>query len=127
MSLLHTAANGRCGFGEGTFASTHLLGWPHRVGLHLVSDSMVLELSEAELMVDVGRGRPVTRPSRDPFLAELRDFLDAATGGENRIRAPFAEALRTQRLTVAATNAAISGHNPGSSTGDERAALSVAR
>jgi predicted dehydrogenase len=111
----------------GTFASTHLLGWPHRVGLHLVSDRMVLELSEAELMVDVGRGRPITRPSRDPFLAELRDFLDAATGGENRIRAPFAEALRTQRLTVAATNAAISGRLPGSATSAERAPVSVGR
>jgi len=90
----------------GTFASTHLLGWPHRVGLHLVCDGMVLELSESELMIDVGRGRPVTRPTRDPFLAELRDFIDAATGGENRVRAPYAEALRTQRLTVAATEAA---------------------
>jgi predicted dehydrogenase len=90
----------------GTFASTHLLRWPHRIGLHLVSDGMVLELSEAELMIDVGRGRPITRPTRDPFLAELRDFIDAATGGENRIRTPYPEALRTQRLTVAATEAA---------------------
>lgn len=94
----------------GAFASTHLLRWAHRVGLHLVSDGMVLELSEGELMVDVGRGRPVTRASRDPFLAELRDFLAAATGAENRIRVPFAEALQTQRLTVAATEAANRGH-----------------
>jgi predicted dehydrogenase len=91
----------------GAFSSTHLLGWPHRIGLHLVSDGMVIELSEAELMVDIGRGRPVTRPTTDPFLAELRDFLSAATGGENRVRVPFAEALRTQRLTSAATRAAM--------------------
>jgi predicted dehydrogenase len=87
----------------GTFASTHLLRWPHRIGLHLVSDGMVLELSEFELMVDVGRGRPTTPARRDPFVAELRDFLDAAVGGDNRIRTPYAEALRTQRVTVAAS------------------------
>lgn len=89
----------------GTFASTHLLRWPHRIGLHLISEGMVIELSEFELMVDLGQGRPTTRPARDPFLAELRDFLAGASGGENRIRVPYAEALRTQRLTVAATAA----------------------
>jgi predicted dehydrogenase len=90
----------------GAISSTHLLRWPHRIGLHLIADGMVLELSESELMVDVGAGRPLTRPSVDPSRAELRDFLAAASGGENVIRAPFAEALRTQRLTVAATAAA---------------------
>src|SRR5450759_1049852 len=98
----------------GTFASTHLLRWPHRIGLHLVSDGMVLELSESELIIDVGQGRPVTRPGRDPFVAELRDFLAAVSGAENRIRAPFAEALRTPRLTVAATEAATARRRPGS-------------
>jgi predicted dehydrogenase len=98
----------------GVFASTHLPRWPHRIGLHLVSDGMVLELSEFELIVDVGRGRPATPPRRDPFVAELRDFLAAASGGEDRIRVPYAEALRTQRLTVAATEAATRGSSTGS-------------
>jgi predicted dehydrogenase len=92
----------------GTFASTHLLRWPHRIGLHLVSEALVIELSEFELMVDIGQGRPTTRATRDPFVAELRDFLAAASGGEDHIRAPYAEALRTQRLTVAATAAGSS-------------------
>ena len=93
----------------GSFASTHLLRWAHRIGLHLVCEGMVLEMTERDLMVDVGRGRPLTPATRDPFLAELRDFLEAASGGENRIRVPYAEALRTQRLTVAATEAALTG------------------
>ncbi len=104
----------------GTFASTHLLGWPHRVGLHVVSDGMVLELSEAELMVDIGRGRPVTRAGRDPFIAEMRDFLDAASGGLDRIRVPYSEALLTQRLTVAA-----SVEDPHSTAGPDRPAATV--
>jgi predicted dehydrogenase len=90
----------------GMFSSTHLLRWAHRIGLHLVSDAMVLELSESELMIDVGAGRPITRSIGDPFRAEMRDFLSAASGGENLIRASYAEALMTQRLTVAATQAA---------------------
>jgi predicted dehydrogenase len=90
----------------GAFSSTHLLRWPHRIGLHLVADGTVLELSEHDLMIDVGAGRPLIHPTVDPFKAELRDFLVAAGGGENVIRAPFAAALRTQRLTVAATQAA---------------------
>jgi predicted dehydrogenase len=105
----------------GAFSSTHLLRWPHRIGLHVVADGMVLELSESELMIDIGAGRPVTRPTGDPFVAELRDFFMAAGGGENRVRAPYAEALRTQRLTVAATEASdrrgvdpISMDTPGS-------------
>lgn len=111
----------------GTFASTHLLRWPHRIGLHLVSDGMVIELSERELMIDVGRGRPVTHPTRDPFVAELRDFLEAATGGDNRIRVPFAEALRTHRVTVAATDAAQAGRTIDLATGGARDALGVGR
>jgi hypothetical protein len=67
---------------------------------------VVLELSEFELIIDVGRGRPVTRAGRDPFREELRDFIVAAAGGDNRIRASYAEALRTQCLTVAATDVA---------------------
>ena len=91
------------------FSSTSLLRWPHRIGLHLVSEAMVIELSEFELMLDVGKGRPITKPAIDPFKAELRDFLTAAAGGPDRIKAPYAEALRTQRLTVAATKAARDG------------------
>lgn len=111
----------------GTFSSTHLLRWAHRIGLHLVSDGMVLELTEAELMVDVGAGRPVTRPSRDPFLAELRDFLAAVSGGENAIRTPYAEALRTQRLTVAATEAAQAAYDVpgGAADADGRATAGI--
>ena len=90
----------------GSVSSTHLPRWPHRIALHLVSDGQVLELSEFELMSDIGRGRPTTPARGDPFREELRDFLVAASGGEDRIRAPYAEALCTQRLTVAATRAA---------------------
>lgn len=93
----------------GTFTSTSLTRWPHRIGLHLVSEAMVLELSEFEIMIDVGRGRPVERATGDPFVAELTDFLVAAGGGKNGVRVPYAEALRTHRVAVAATESARHG------------------
>lgn len=93
----------------GAVASTSLLGWPHRIGLHLFSEGLAIELSEFELMVDVGQGRPVQRAEGDPFAREDRDFIDAVQGQPNRIRAPYAEALRSHRLAVMAARSAREG------------------
>lgn len=88
----------------GTIASTCLLNWPHRIGLHLFSEGMAIELSEFDLMIDVGNGRPVRRAEGNAFWREDRDFIDAVLGRENRIRVPYAEALKTHRLTMSAMN-----------------------
>ncbi|GGH10921.1 hypothetical protein GCM10007036_07720 [Alsobacter metallidurans] len=90
----------------GSVASTCLLRWPHRIGLHLFGDGLALELTEFELMVDVGAGRPVRGAQGDPFVREDRDFVDAVTGRPNRIRTPYAEALETHRLATAAARSA---------------------
>lgn len=86
----------------GNMASTCLLNWPHRVGLHLFSEHMAIELSEHEMMVDVGQGRPVEWNQGDPFVREDRDFIDAVQGKSNRIRCPYSEALKTHLVTTAA-------------------------
>jgi predicted dehydrogenase len=93
----------------GTIASTCLLNWPHRVGLHLFCEGMAIEMSEFELMVDVGRGRPIQKAEGDPFVREDRDFIDAVRGKMNRIRAPYAEAIKTHRLATAAARSAREG------------------
>lgn len=95
----------------GSVTSTCLLGWRHRVGLHLFAEGLAVELDEFGLMVDVGRGRPVRPAEVDPFLREDRDFVDAvrSRGGEDRIRVPYREALRTHRLCHAAARAAREG------------------
>lgn len=90
----------------GSVSAACVLRWPHRVGLHLFGDGLAVELSEFELMVDVGRGRPVRRAEGDPFVREDRDFLDAVQGRANVIRTPYAEALRTHRLAVAVARSA---------------------
>ncbi len=93
----------------GTMASTCLLNWPHRVALHLFGEGLAIELSEFELMVDVGKGRPIRHAEGDPFVREDRDFVDAVQGKPNRIRAPYAEALKTHRLVMAASQSARKG------------------
>ena len=93
----------------GSMSSTCLLNWPHRIGLHLFGEGMAIELSEFELMVDVGRGRPVQRAQGDPFVREDRDFIDAVQGTAHRIRVPYAEALKTHRLVTAAARSAREG------------------
>jgi predicted dehydrogenase len=93
----------------GSISSTCVLRWPHRIGLHLFSEGMAIEISEFELMVDVGQGRPVRQATGDPFFREDRDFIDAVQGKANRVRAPYHEALRTHRLTTAAARSAREG------------------
>ncbi len=93
----------------GTMASTCLLNWPHRIGLHLFCEGLAIELSEFDMMVDVGRGRPVQKAQGDPFVREDRDFIDAVQGKLNKIRAPYSEAIKTHRLTIAATHSAQEG------------------
>jgi predicted dehydrogenase len=93
----------------GSIASTCLLRWPHRIGLHLFCDAMAIELTEFDLMVDVGRGRPLRQAQGDPFIREDRDFIDAVRGKPDRIRVPYREALRTHRLALAAARSAREG------------------
>lgn len=93
----------------GTINSTCLLNWGHRVGLHLFGDGYAIELSEHDIMVDVGAGRPTRGAAVDPVMLEDRDFIDAVLGRENRIRCPYPEALATHRLALAAGRSAASG------------------
>lgn len=93
----------------GSISSTCILNWQHRVGLHLFGEGQVLEISEFDIMVDVGSGRPVKGQQGDPVVREDRDFIDAILGMGNRIRVPYGEALNTLRLTLAATRSAKEG------------------
>ncbi len=92
-----------------TLSATCLLGWNHRVGLHVFADRMAMEITDHDIMIDTGHGRPVRGADGDPVWREDRDFIDAVRGGENRIRAPYAEALATHRVALAVARAATTG------------------
>lgn len=107
-----TATAGTLRFASGAIANlsaTCLLRWNHRVGLHVFSDSLALEITDHDLMVDVGRGRPVRQADGDPVWREDRDFVEAVMGRENRIRCPYAEALETHRVALALSQSAHTG------------------
>jgi predicted dehydrogenase len=93
----------------GTLAATCLLRWSHRIGLHLFGDGLAIELSEREIMVDVGRGRPVRQSLEDPVALEDRDFIDAVRGIPSRIRCPYREALKSHRVALAIARSARTG------------------
>ena len=52
----------------GTLSTTCLLRWGHRIGLHLFADALAIELSDREIMIDVGRGRPIRSAAADPVF-----------------------------------------------------------
>lgn len=85
----------------GNLASTCLLNWGHRVGLHLFGEGLAIELHERDLMIDVGEGRPMQHAQVDPVRLQDRDFIDAVRGEPNRIRCPYGEALKTHRVALA--------------------------
>ena len=90
-------------------AATCLLRWNHRVGIHVFADGLAMEISDHDLMVDVGRGRPVRRAEGDPVWRQDRDFIDAVQGRSNHIRCPYAEALKTHRVALAVARSAREG------------------
>ena len=107
-----TASGATLRFASGaiaTLSATCLLRWTHRVGLHVFADGLALELTDHDLMVDVGRGRPVRGAAGDPVWRQDRAFLDAAKGGENRLRCSYAEALATHRVALALVRSARDG------------------
>lgn len=93
----------------GTLASTCLLRWPHRIGLHLFGDGLAIEISDHDIMIDVGEGRPIQRTEGDPVWREDRDFIDAVRGGPNHIRCPYPEALRTHETALAIERSIATG------------------
>ncbi len=95
----------------GNVASTCLLAWPHRIGLHLFSDALAIELSEASMNVRSAEATGAYAAQVDPFVLEDRAFIDAVQGKENRIRASYAEALKTHRITIAAEESARTGRS----------------
>lgn len=107
-----TASTAALRFASGAIANlsaTCLLRWNHRTGLHVFADGLALELTDHDIMIDTGHGRPVRAADGDPVWRQDRAFLDAVAGRENRIRASYAEALKTHLVALAVTRSAREG------------------
>ena len=98
----------------GTLASTCVLDWRHRVGLRLVAEGAVLDLTERsltdhELRVTTAEGERVVRSAQDAVADGDQAFVAALRGGSASSVPPYAEALRTQALVLAADRSARDG------------------
>ncbi len=91
-------------------ASTCLVHYPHRIGLWLYAQDLVAECGEFTLRIEQPEGTEVYEPQVDPFLAEDQAFMRAVQSGrQDLVRVPYAEALRSHRLTMRAVAAAGAG------------------
>lgn len=84
-----------------TVTATSLLRAKARAGVEFFSPGRRIEVTETHFGVDEGDG---WRPRPDAGNAKIRvdrDFIDAVQGHANRIRAPYASALRTHRVACA--------------------------
>lgn len=107
-----TASTAALRFASGAIANlsaTCLLRWNHRVGLHVFADGLALELTDHDIMVDTGHGRPVRGADGDPVWRQDRAFLDAVAGRENRIRASYSDSLETHLVALAVARSARDG------------------
>ncbi|GGD57899.1 hypothetical protein GCM10011411_17420 [Aurantiacibacter arachoides] len=107
-----TASSASLRFADGAianFAATCLLGWNHRVGLHLFGDGFAVEITDHDVMIDVGAGRPVTPNHSDPVWRQDRAFVEAVMGHGNAIRCTYRDALETLRVTEAVSQSARTG------------------
>jgi predicted dehydrogenase len=94
----------------GTVVTTSLAATKHRAGVEVVADGLVAELTETELTVTDGDGRRTRSATVDPREAVDAEFVAAVrAGAPDRVRVPYAEALRTHRLACAIGAAAGGG------------------
>lgn len=107
-----TASSASLRFEDGTignFAATCLLGWNHRVGLHLFGDGFAIEITDHDVMIDVGAGRPVTPNGSDPVWRQDRAFVEAVMGRANTIRCTYRDAFESLRVVDAVARSVRSG------------------
>jgi predicted dehydrogenase len=92
-----------------SLASSCLLPARLRAGVELFGDGVRVDLREAGCTVERD-GRTRTWTGGDEAKRRVdRDFIDAIQGRANRIRAPYAAALRTHRLGVTLSRSAAQG------------------
>ena len=108
-----TASTATLRFASGaiaTLSATCLLRWGHRIGLHVFADALAIELTDHDIMVDVGRGRPTRRRRGRSGLARgprlRRCGAAAARTGYGR---PMPRRSQTHRVALAVARSARTG------------------
>lgn len=91
-------------------ASSCLVHYPHRIGLWLYAEDLIVECREFSLRIEEPQGTQTYEPQVDPFFVEDQAFIHAVQAGDTLgIRVPYQEALRSHRLTMRVVEAAATG------------------
>jgi myo-inositol 2-dehydrogenase/D-chiro-inositol 1-dehydrogenase len=91
----------------GSLSATSLLHAKHRAGLELFCEGRRLELDETVLVVDDGAGPKIEATDHGEAKQRVdRAFIDAVQGHGDDVRAPYAVALSSHRLSCAIARSA---------------------
>ncbi|MBM3276555.1 MAG: Gfo/Idh/MocA family oxidoreductase [Candidatus Handelsmanbacteria bacterium] len=107
---VHDATVTNLSFASGAIASITsacMLGTGGHVGLDLYLKDQVLRLDHRYLTVEKSEGKEIFYLGNNPTFDEDAAFLKAVQSGDpSGIRCPYAEAVKTLKLTLAATRSA---------------------
>ncbi len=108
---VHDASIANLTFASGAIASITsacMLNTGGSVGLDLYLKDQVLRLDHRNLSVEKASGKEIFYLANNPTLDEDAAFLRAVQSGDpSGIRCPYSEAVKTLKLTLAATQSAI--------------------
>jgi myo-inositol 2-dehydrogenase/D-chiro-inositol 1-dehydrogenase len=95
----------------GTIANTCLLkGFGYTVGLHVVTPHVIVEVDSSQFRAIQAGREEIVRGGNNPYLEEDRTFIRAIqTGDPSPIRSPYADAVKTLAVTLAANRSAETG------------------
>lgn len=110
---VHDASITNLSFASGAIASITsacMLNTGGSVGLDLYLRDQVLRLDHRTLSIEKTSGKEIFNLGNNPTLDEDAAFLRAVQSGDpSGIRCPYAEAVKTLKLTLAATQSATEG------------------
>ncbi len=94
----------------GVILSTCMLSMGYRVMVSVFSKDLALEHTQGNLRILTPGEERILKSKVDPYAKEDEIFIEAVSSGDaSRIRSPYADALKTHRLTMAANKSMESG------------------
>lgn len=95
----------------GTISNTCLLkGFGYTVGLHIVTPEVVVEIDGGQFRAIQAGREEIVKGNNNPYLEEDQVFIRAVqTGDRSAIRSPYADAVKTLAVTLAANESAVTG------------------
>jgi predicted dehydrogenase len=93
----------------GAISNTCMLSVPYTVGLHVISQDLVLEIHGDLKVIEPGHTETFTS-GENSMLAENRAFIEAIRSGDvSQVRSNYEDAVKTLAVTLACNESAMTG------------------